>query len=187
MEMEKSLNEYLEKIEKHLKPMAVSERVDIVKEIKSEMLELQSDGVSTEQIIARLGNPKELAKAYLGEAIVQGKGFNWRRLSAVIAFYSLAGIGGMFVLPITSICGIALMVSGVLCPIGGIIKFIGHLLGYEIAGIGISIGTFSTNALATLPLSILMGVVLFIVGWLLWKLTIVIIKSMSKGKEKLDK
>ena len=31
MELEKSLNEYLEKIEKYLKPMIVSERVDIVK------------------------------------------------------------------------------------------------------------------------------------------------------------
>ncbi len=33
MELEKSLNEYLEKIEKYLKPLIVSERVDIVKEI----------------------------------------------------------------------------------------------------------------------------------------------------------
>ena len=41
MELEKSLNEYLEKIEKYLKPLIVSERVDIVKEIKSEMLELK--------------------------------------------------------------------------------------------------------------------------------------------------
>ena len=37
MELEKSLNEYLEKIEKYLKPLIVSERVDIVKEIKSEI------------------------------------------------------------------------------------------------------------------------------------------------------
>lgn len=44
MELEKSLNEYLEKIEKYLKPLIVSERVDIVKEIKSEMLELQARG-----------------------------------------------------------------------------------------------------------------------------------------------
>lgn len=41
MELEKSLNEYLEKIEKYLKPLIVSERVDIVKEIKSEMLEVE--------------------------------------------------------------------------------------------------------------------------------------------------
>ena len=62
MELEKSLNEYLEKIEKYLKPLIVSERVDIVKEIKSEMLELQGTGTSTEQIIGRLPNPETLAR-----------------------------------------------------------------------------------------------------------------------------
>lgn len=41
--MEKLLNYYLEKIEKYLKPLLVSERVDIVEEIKSEMLELQEN------------------------------------------------------------------------------------------------------------------------------------------------
>lgn len=185
MELEKSLNEYLEKIEKYLKPMIVSERVDIVKEIKSEMFELQNNGISTEQIIDRLGNPKELAKAYLGEAITKSSGFNWHRLSKVFAFYSLAGIGGMFVLPITSICGIAFMVSGVLCPVAGIIKLVAHLMGYEIEEIGINIGSFSANAIAFLPMSILIGAVIFMIGWLFWKLTIVMIKSMSHGKKRL--
>lgn len=90
MEMDKALTEYLEKVDRYLRPMVVSERVDIVQEIKSEMLELLNDGVSPEQILQRLGAPKELAKAYLGESIVKGAGFGWRRVSAVIAFYSLA-------------------------------------------------------------------------------------------------
>ena len=46
--MEKNLNDYLEKIEKYLKPLPISERVDIVKEIKSEILELQGEGKTAE-------------------------------------------------------------------------------------------------------------------------------------------
>ncbi len=38
--MEKIMDDYLEKIEKYLKPLPASDRVDIVKEIKSEMVEL---------------------------------------------------------------------------------------------------------------------------------------------------
>ena len=49
--MEKILNDYLEKIEKYLKPLPLSERVDIVKEIKSEILELQANGKTAEEII----------------------------------------------------------------------------------------------------------------------------------------
>ncbi len=82
--------------------------------------------------------------------------------------------------------GIAFMVSGVLCLIAGIIKFTAHLMGHEIEEIGIHIGAYSASAVTFLPLSILIGIATFIVGWLLWKLTIVIIKSISKGKEKLN-
>lgn len=48
MELEKSLNEYLEKIDTSLNPMTACERADIVKEIKSEMLELHTRGMSAE-------------------------------------------------------------------------------------------------------------------------------------------
>ena len=180
--MDKILNEYLEKVEKYLKPMVVSERVDIVKEIKSEMLELQGNQVSSEQIIERLGNPKELAKAYLGENISKSRGFGWRRLSAVIAFYSLAGMGGIMILPVTGLCGIAFMLSGIVCPAAGIIKFAAHLIGYEIPVITFTIGNFTANAVVFLPISIVTGAVLFIAGKLLWKLTLFMIHIMSRGK-----
>ncbi len=183
--MEKTLDNYLEKIDKFLKPMAVSERVDIVKEIQSEMLELQQNGISPAQIIERLGSPKELAKAYLGETISKSSGFGWRKLSAVIAFYSLAGFGGMIVLPFTSICGITFMFTGVLCPIMGIIKFGAHLVGIEMPQVGIEINSYTASAAAFLPISFLIGIVLFATGWLFWKLTIFTIKTMSIGKKKL--
>ena len=87
--MEKILNDYLEKIEKYLKPLPISERVDIVKEIKSEILELQGDGKTAEQITGRLGNPKELAKAYLGDLIAKSNSFSWNRVLAICAYYSI--------------------------------------------------------------------------------------------------
>lgn len=81
--MEKNLNDYLEKTEKYLKPLPVSERVDIVKEIKSEILELQGGGKTAEEILERLGNPKELAKAYLGDWIAKSSSFHWNRILAI--------------------------------------------------------------------------------------------------------
>ena len=117
--MDAVLNEYLEQVERYLKPMAVSERVDIVKEIKSEMLELQGEGKTPQEILERLGDARELARAYLGESIAKGRGFSWRRLSAVIAFYSMAGAVGVCVLPVTSICAVAFLLSGAVCPLAG--------------------------------------------------------------------
>lgn len=54
--MEKLLNDYLARVERYLKPLSASDRVDIVKEIKSEMLELLGAGVAPEQIVERLGD-----------------------------------------------------------------------------------------------------------------------------------
>ena len=61
--MDQLLNNYLEKVDRYLMPMAASERIDIVAEIKSEMSELKNSGKTSDEIIARLGDPKELAKA----------------------------------------------------------------------------------------------------------------------------
>ena len=112
--MESILLNYLEKIDKYLKPLAAAERADIINEIKSEMLELEAkDKLTSAQIVERLGNPKELAKAYLGQSITQNNGFNIRKLGTVIVFYSLAGLGSIFILPVISILAVTLVICGV--------------------------------------------------------------------------
>ena len=42
--MDKILNDYLEKVDKYLKPMKVTDRMDIIKEIESDMAELREHG-----------------------------------------------------------------------------------------------------------------------------------------------
>jgi len=183
--MEKIMNDYLEKIEKYLKPLSASDRVDIVKEIKSEMLELEmKKELSPEQIIEKLGNPKELAAAYLGDSLSKSKTFSLRRFAVVTAFYSLTGISGMFVLPITSVLAVGLMFSGIISPIAGLIKLIGYLLGFEVPFVVLQFGPYTPGPLISFPLSIFIGALLFLAGKGCWKLTLKYIQtvSMIKGK-----
>ena len=107
--MEQELNAYLERVDRYLRPMSAWERVDIVQEIRSEILELAEQGLGAGAIMERLGAPRELAAAYLRDAIVKNPRFSWRRLGSVIAFYSLAGLGGMIVLPASSIMAVTFM------------------------------------------------------------------------------
>ena len=183
--MDHLLDNYLENIDRHLKPMAASERIDIVAEIKSEMSELIASGNTSDEIITRLGDPKELAKAYLGEAIVQNSAFSWRRVCSIVAFYSLAGAMWTFLLPLTSTLGIAFMACGIISPIAGVIKFIGFMFGFDIPNIHFSIGSFSADAITFLPISIIVGILSFVLGKLLWALTIKLIKGLSKTKAKV--
>lgn len=51
--MNATLEKYLDTVDKCLKPLPTSERVDIVKEIKSSILEMESDNLTTELNISR--------------------------------------------------------------------------------------------------------------------------------------
>lgn len=118
--MEKMLNNYLEKIERQLKPLPVSERIDIVKEIKSEISELQNIGKTSEEIIDRLGDPKDLAKAYLGDVISKEKTISSTKVLAMIAYYSLASLSGIIVIPTLVICTPVFIICVAICPILGV-------------------------------------------------------------------
>ena len=184
--MEKNLNDYLEKIEKYLKPLPVSERVDIVKEIKSEILELQGDGKTSKEIIERLGNPKELAKAYLGDLIAKSSSFSWNRVLAICAYYSLASLSGLIVIPVLAICAPVFIVCAIATPILGAVKLIDALLNLGIpyaSYIGIS---GIENPAIVFVLSIVMGVVLYLIGRGCWKLLVYYITGVSKAKRYLS-
>lgn len=180
--METLLNDYLEKIEKSLKSLPVSERTDIVKEIQCEMLELEQSGKTAEEILTRLGDPKVLARAYLGQTIAKSSHFSLQKLCSVAAFYSLAGTVWMFILPVTSCVGISFMACGILSPIAGAVRFIGWLLGTDIPQIGIQIGTYSATAVTVLPLSLVIGAAAFLIGKLSWNFTLWLIRKISTVK-----
>lgn len=184
--MEKLLNHYLEKIEKYLKPLPVSERVDIVEEIKSEMLELQGDGKTAGEIVERLGNPKELAKAYLGDVIAQDTTLSWNRVLAICAFYSVAGFSGLIVIPTLGICAPVFILCGMITPIIGAVKMIDTLLHLGIPFVQyIGIAGIS-NPVLVFAVCVISGVVLLLMGWGCWKLLVHYIKGMSKVKNSLS-
>lgn len=188
--MEKVLNEYLEKMEKYLKPVAVSERVDIIKEIKSQMQELQNNDVPAEQIIERLGNPKDLAKAYLGDLLSKESRFSWNRFLIVCAFYSLVGFSGMVVIPCLAIIAPTFIVCGVISPILTAVKMIDYLftLGIPyVENIGIFLGgTVTFNPIIEFVISLVVGALLCWVGRGAWKLLALYCKKISKTASNLS-
>lgn len=183
--MDQKLIEYRNKIERYLRPLDAAERADIVKEIESEMFELSQDGISPDAIIERLGGAKELASAYLGDSIVQGR-FHFKKIGVFLAFYFLSGISGLIVLPFTVISALAFMISGIMIPIAGIIKFAAHLQGTEMMQIGINFDGLSVGAVAFLPLSFIIGAITFAVGVLAWKLTLLVIRIIGKSRKTID-
>ena len=170
--MNTTFEKYLDTIDKCLKPLPTSERVDIVKEIKGSILEMESQNLSTEQILTRLGKPKDLAKAYLGDLLAKENNFSWNRFLTVCAFYSLVGFSGLFVIPVLVIVAPTFILCGVA---SAYVDYIGF--------------QFGNTALSPIPvfiLSLITGIILFLLGRGAWKLLITYCKGISKTKNNLS-
>lgn len=185
--MNAAFETYLNTIDRHLRPLPAPERADIIKEIKSSILEMESEQLSEEQILERLGTPRELAKAYLGDFIAKGNGFNLSRFLTVFAFYSLTGFSGMFVIPILGIIAPIFVLCGAIAPIAGLIKFIGSLFGYDVPFVVAQFGTMTLSPAFTLLYSIVMGAILILSGRGAWKLLLCYISIVGKTKKELTK
>lgn len=188
--MDAQLEKYLDKIDKHLKPLPVSERVDIVKEVKASMLEMQADGLDTAAILARLGDEKALARAYLGDLLAESSGLSWTRILTICAFYSLVGFSGMVVIPCLAIMAPVFIACGIFCPLAGTAKLLDYLLGLGIPwmdNVGVFLfGPDPLGPVATFFVLLLLGAVLIILGRLCWKALIGYCKKIGQVKRHLS-
>ena len=183
--MERQLESYLDTVDRCLRPMPTSERVDIVREIKSEILELEAAGLAPQEIAARLGTPKELAAAYLSDAIVKDARFSWKRLASVAAFYSLAGLGGIVVLPAASITAVMFLVCGAVLPFAGLVTFLASLVGIEMPWAMIQVGSWVAPPALAFPISAVVGLLLLLAGRGLWKATVGFVRMVGQKRRKL--
>jgi len=185
--MEKELETYLSEVEKRLRSMPTSERIDVVKELKSCMEELKlHEKKSASEIMTQLGSAKELARQYLSNSISMNTKFNFRKLLMVIALYGLTGLSGMFIIPCCTVLAAGLAVSGTIAPIAGLIKMVGFILAIDMPYISIQIGSVALHPIIGFFVSIVMGILFWILGIALWKFVIYYIKSVGKVKKSIE-
>lgn len=185
--MDRELEGYLELVEGYLKRMPTSERIDVIKELKSYMEELQRvESLGTQEILERLGPAKEFAAGYLGEKIHTEPGFSFKKLRMILAFYSLTFFTGMFVIPCGTIMAGALIFSGIISPIAGAIKLIGFLLGFDVPFVVVQMGSFVAHPILAFFISVLFGIFFLWSGRALWRAVIRYIQKITTMKRKWE-
>lgn len=182
--MNKIFNDFLEKVEKYLSPLPISERMDIIQEIKSQISELETAGKSPEEILERLRNPKDLAKAYLSSLITNQKASRRNKIAALCAYYTLASFTGIIVIPILLICAPVFIFCSVVTPILTLLKMLNHLLNLGLPNLNhiVSLGAFQFDPIWEFLLSLPISALLFSIGWGCWKLLLIYITGMGKAK-----
>lgn len=183
--MDKELKAYLQSVDKCLKPMTTAERGDILREIESEILDLNQAGLTTQEILDRLGPPKALAKAYLQDLLTKNHDIRWNRILMTFAYCGLVGFSGLFVIPTLGILAPTLMICGVISPIAGLIKLGGHIIGREVPYIMFQFGSVTLSPWLAFPLSIIFGILMFFLGKGAWKLLLRYLQTASEVGKKI--
>lgn len=181
--MNRDLEKYLDSVDKYLKSVPISERVDIVKEIKASILEMEREGISTKEILIKLGNPKDMANAYLADALTKNNDFNWHKYLSVFAFYSLAGLSGAVVIPTLAIIAPVFILTGIVIPIAGFIKLLGYLLNFNVPFIMMEIGSLTIHPILAFIITVPLGILFYILGHKSWKLLLKYIQNISSKKK----
>lgn len=183
----KQLEKYLSQLDSYLRYMPVSEKTDILSELKSTFYERLNNGQSEESIIAELDTPKELAMRYMGESIIKKKGFSFRRFMMVVGFYSIATMAWMSIIPTLAVLSISFFFSSVVSVLAGIMGLLKGIVHISlIDNLKFMFFVYELKGVPALLLGLLLAIVFIGLGILCWKGTIQIISSLQVQRWKLN-
>lgn len=181
-----NLEKYLSQVDKNLKYMSISEKTDILSELKSSFYERLNNGQSAEYIISQMESPKDLAFSYMGDSIVKSKDFSFKNLFMAIGFYSYASLAWISLIPTLAILSISFFFSSgisVLAGVMGLFKGIIHIK--PIDEMKFIFFGFELKGFLALIAGLILALLFFIIGILFWKSTIATIKFLQNKKWKL--
>lgn len=110
---------------------------------------------------------------------------SWRRLGSVVAFYSLAGLGGMIVLPASSIMAVTFMLCGALVPAMALLSLAASLVGIEVPWMVMQLGSWTMPPLMAFPVAVVVGLLLLLAGVGMWKVTVGFVRLVGEKRRSL--
>ncbi|MFC7440947.1 DUF1700 domain-containing protein [Laceyella putida] len=128
--MNPKIQDYSEKLRSYLHPLPSAEQDEITQEIESHLLEGIQHGKPIDELIVKLGEPKELAKGYVGEYYLKQKStrpsFLFRKtvffattsMTSPVVTVFLGGVSFSF-----AIAAIAILLAGLMHTFGASIPF----------------------------------------------------------------
>lgn len=181
-----ALEKYLSQVDRYLKYMPVSEKTDILSELKSSFFERMENGQTDDEIIAEMGSPKLLAADYLGDSIVKERSFSFKRFMMALGFYSLAATAWVAVIPTLAVLAASFFFS---CGVSVLAGFMGLLKGVfhvpVIDNMRFVFFAYELTGLPALMLGLILAVLFFVLGVLCWKGTVGMVRFLQNQRWKL--
>ncbi len=186
-EQNKQLEKYLSQVDSYLGYIPISEKTDILSELKSTFYERLKNGQTAESIIDELDSPKELAMNYIGESIIKKQGFSLKKIMMVLSFYSYASLTWISIIPTLAVIAISFFVSSVISILAGLMGMLKGIVHISfIDNLKFVFFMYELKGITALIVGLIIAIIFFILGMLCWKGTIRIIKFLKTQKWKLN-
>lgn len=172
VEISNDLEKYLTHVDRYLRNLPVSEKIDILSELKSSFYERLKSGQSSEDIIAKMPSAKVLAENYIDDAFVKTNKLSFKTLCEYILFFSYSSLIWLAVIPTLFTLAIGLFLSGILCFAAGIMGLLKGFINISFLDkIKFIFIYHELKGISALLIGILFGIIFTILGVLLWKAT----------------
>ena len=121
--------QYLDQLTRFLHALPEQDRSDAVREIASHIAESHAAGQPMAVVLARLGDPRVLARAYLADYYAQpAPGSRWKVWGHRLAGFGFilgSGLTSLFVVPVLSLLALVLGLAAPAIVILGVLRFLG--------------------------------------------------------------
>ncbi|MHA7966813.1 DUF1700 domain-containing protein [Paenibacillus sp. CAU 1782] len=155
---------YLDKLYQALKMMPEEERIDAVREIESHIIEGILGGQPEAAILARLGDPRKLAKAYRSEYLSQNASFSFKHTFGLIGFYCTTGLLSIMIVPVLATIAYGFGFCTVLILLGSFIRTFG------VTWISMEIGSYVVPTQLSLIYGVVVGGIVGGIAFVCWKM-----------------
>lgn len=180
------LEKYLVEVDRYLKYLPVSEKTDILSELKSSFYERLASGQTDTEIISQMEDPKSFASNFMGDYIVKSDKFSWNRFMPIILFYSFASMTWMFIIPILACSAVTFFLSSGVSVLAGIIGLIKGIVNIPLLdNMKFVFFVYELTGISALIIGLLLAILCFWIGVLSWKGTVTIIRIIHEKKRLL--
>lgn len=165
--MDERVQRYLHEFERRLMPLPASEREDAVREIASHFEEGLRSGTSPMVLLARLGEPAALARAYLIDHHAATAAIGIRELRRTLAVsFAVVGSSLTGALLVPTLLGIAIVFGllALLSPVAGLARTFGA------TWIVMKFGGQDLPAIWSLPVALVAGALCASVAYLTYRM-----------------
>ena len=164
----------------------VSDKADILSELKNTFYERLLDGQTEEEILNEMESPREFALSYMSESITKDQRFTWGKSLKVFTVYSAMFFSSISIIPTLATLSFGFFISSGLCILVGVIGLLRGIfsisLFYELKFHFFSHELEGFPALIT---GLILAVVFGLLGMVCWKGVVRTVKFLQKQQRNL--